>query len=411
MDVQKILSAVAIIFVVSACSNKKSAESVFPENGAAGAAACVGQTVVENKFVVEWEDGHFSVESAVSAEDFKREFLEPKIEDIRFVQYDRTFQVESSKTVHESAYTDSWGQEKIKANSLWAQGFYGQNIKVAVVDSYVDNTHSQLRPRIAINTNEIPNNGIDDDGNGIVDDYYGASFVSVPSTNPSLSPHGSHVAGIIAADPRYGPVEGVAPQALIIPAQFISNDGGGSLGDAVLALQYAQKRGAQIVNASWGGAPCDSSLRSAFKMLESNGILVIVAAGNDAKNIDATPVFPAAFNLGTQITVAASSRSDFMTSWSNSGFNLVHVAAPGADILSTIPGNSTAYMDGTSMAAPLVSGAAALLWSARPSATALQIKSALLQSVDVIPGHEFKVQTRGRINVQKALGVLTQILP
>jgi subtilisin family serine protease len=219
------------------------------------------------------------------------------------------------------------------------------------------------------------------------------------------------VSGIIAADPRYGSVQGVAPSALLIPAQFIANDGGGSLGDAVLALQYAAKRGAKIINASWGGAPCVASLRDAFLALESQGILVVVAAGNDGRDIDYYPEFPASFNLSNQVTIAASSRADYMTSWSNSGFQYVHLAAPGEGILSTVPNNGTAYMDGTSMAAPFVSGAAALIWADRPQATAVQVKQALLQSVDVTPNHEFRVLTRGRLNVQKALSALRQLVP
>ncbi|WII73069.1 S8 family peptidase [Bdellovibrio sp. 22V] len=370
----------------------------------------MGQAI-QNKFIVQWEDGKFTVETAENAEAFTKNFVEPNLEKIRFVEFDRDLQLEKPQTVQATAFGDSWGQDKIGARSLWSKGIYGQNIKVAVVDAYVDYTHPQLAPRIAVNTAEVPNNGRDDDGNGVIDDYYGASFVSIPSSNPNVSAHGSHVAGIIAADNRYGSIEGVAPRSLIIPAQFIANDGGGSLGDAVLALQYSASRGAKIINASWGGAPCVASLRNAFIELQNKGILVIVAAGNDGRDVDVYPEFPASFNLSSQITVAASSVSDFMTSWSNSGFQTVHVAAPGERILSTVPGNTTAYMDGTSMAAPFVSGAAALLWSAKPSATALQIKSALLQSVDVSTGHEFKVNTRGRINVEKALEALQQLVP
>ncbi|MFS4458880.1 S8 family peptidase [Bdellovibrio sp. HCB2-146] len=410
MDVQKILSAVAIIFALSACSYKKSAESVFPGKSGADAAACLGQAI-QTRFIVEWEDGKFTVEKSSSADKFEKEFIVPKLNEIRFVQYDRTFQVETAKEVRASGYSDSWGQQMIKADTLWAQGIYGQNIKVGVVDSYVDTSHPQIRPRIAVNAAEIPGNGIDDDGNGVVDDYYGARFVSTPGTNPTTSSHGTHVTGIIAADPNYGDIQGVAPQSQIIPAQFISDDGRGTLGDAILAMQYAVSRGARIINASWGGSPCDTSLKNAFVSLQDRGILVVVAAGNEGTDIDVSPTFPAAFNVGTQITVAASSRMDFMTYWSNSGFNLVHVAAPGEDILSTVPNNGTAYMDGTSMAAPMVSGAAALLMSARPTATAVQVKQAILQSVDVTSGHQFKVNTRGRINVQKALEVLTRLVP
>nr|WP_295903488.1 S8 family peptidase [uncultured Bdellovibrio sp.] len=410
MDVQKILSAVACVLVLSSCGNKKSSSSVFPENGALDSSACMGQAI-QNKFIVQWEDGKFTVESAKDADEFTKKFIEPNLENIRYVEYDRHLQVEKTDEVRTTGFTDSWGQDKVSVRNVWAQGVYGQNVKVAVVDAYVDYTHPQIAPRIAINTGEIPNNGKDDDGNGVVDDYYGASFVSVPSNNQTPSSHGTHVAGIIAADSRYGSVEGMAPQAQIIPAQFIANDGGGSLGDAVLALQYSASRGAKIINASWGGAPCVASLRNTFQELQNKGILVVVAAGNDGRDIDVYPEFPASFNFSNQITVAASSVTDFMTSWSNSGFNFVHLAAPGERILSTVPGNTTAYMDGTSMAAPFVTGAAALLWSARPNATATQIKQAILQSVDVSAGHEFKVNTRGRLNVDRALQVLRQLVP
>ncbi|WP_413576352.1 S8 family peptidase [Bdellovibrio sp. HCB290] len=408
MDVQKILSAVACVLVFTACS-KKSSDSVY----AVDSASCIGQAI-SNKFIVQWEDGRITVESGSDVESFKKEFIEPQLENIRQVESDKRIQVDSTVSASASASSsDTWGLSMIKANAAYSQGIYGQDVKVAVVDAYVDVSHPQLANRIAINTGEIPNNGIDDDRNGVVDDYYGASFVSVPSSTNIPSPHGSHVAGIIAADSNYGPVSGVAPRAKIIPAQFIANDGGGSLGDAIIALQYAAKRGAKIINASWGGATCGVSgaLRSTFQSLERQGVLIIVAAGNDARDIDVYPEFPASFNLSNQITVAASDMTDFMTSWSNSGFNLVHVAAPGEHILSTVPGATSMYMDGTSMAAPFVSGTAALLWSSKPTATAQQIKAAIEQSVDVTSGHEFKVKTRGRINIQKALQVLGQLVP
>lgn len=412
MDVQKILSAVVCILVLSSCGNKKTPNNVFPEkNGALDTSSCSGQAI-QNKFIVQWEDGRFTVESAPSTETFMKEFVEPQLDNIRHIDFDRRLKITKADTVQTFGVTDSWGQDKIGARNVWAANILGQGVTIGVVDAYVDVHHPQIAPRIAINTKEIPGNKIDDDENGVVDDYYGAKFLSGyddPST-PN-SGHGTHVSGIIAADPQYGSVEGVAPKAQIIPAQFISNDGSGSLGDAVLALQYAAARGAKIINASWGGAPCVPSLRNTFIELQNKGILIVVAAGNDGRDIDVYPEYPASFDVATQITVAASSMTDFMTSWSNSGSKTVHVAAPGEHILSTTPDNSTAYMDGTSMAAPFVSGAAALLWSAYPAATAEQIKAAIMNSVDVDSGHEFKVKTRGRINVEKALQSMKQDLP
>jgi subtilisin family serine protease len=413
MDVQKLLSAVACTLCISACAYNKTANSVFTDDSTLDNKACMGESI-KNKFIVEWEDGKFTVESGTNAEDFKANFIQPNLQNIRNVEYDRRIQLDSRQlttaSVTSSSTTNSWGQQMIHADSAWSQGIYGQGVKVAVVDAFVDVTHPQLRSRIAINTGEIPSNGIDDDKNGVVDDYYGASFVSSPDTTTTPSPHGTHVSGIIAADSSQGPVQGVAPQAQIIPAQFIANDGGGSLGDAVLALQYAASRGAKVINASWGGAPCVASLYNAFKLLESKGIMIVVAAGNDGQDIDTNPTFPASFNLSNQITVAASTATDFMTSWSNSGFSLVHVAAPGENIISTVPGGGTASMDGTSMATPFVTATAALLFSAKPNATVAQVKQAILDSVDVNPGHEFKVSTRGRINVQKAIARIQQLV-
>jgi subtilisin family serine protease len=132
----------------------------------------------------------------------------------------------------------------------------------------------------------------------------------------------------------------------------------------------------KIINASWGGAPCMESLKNAFTEMSNKGILVIVASGNDGVDLDYNPDYPAAFNMPNQITVAAATSTDTMIYWSNSGFNLVHLAAPGVDILSTITKNRIGFMSGTSMAAPFVTGAAALLWSDRPQAKLWDIKTA-----------------------------------
>lgn len=416
MDVraQKTVLLLALLVLFSACS-PKTTSTVFDEANL-GSSACSGRAL-SSRFVVQWEDGHFSVETGENAEKFKAEFIQPNLENIRKVEYDRVVhfsqpvQNTSTDEISHFGVLDNWGQSLTEADEVWAQGVYGNNVLVGVVDSFVDYNHPQLAPRIALNTEEIRGNGIDDDRNGYIDDYYGYTFISSPNNEDKVSDHGSHVAGIIAADHQTGTIRGLAPKARIIPAPFIDAVKGGSIGDAILAMQYVSRRGAKIINASWGGAPCMDSLRNAFQELQNKGILVIVAAGNSGVDIDYNPDYPAAFNMPNQITVAAGTSSDIMASWSNHGFNLVHLAAPGVNILSTIPNNRTAFMDGTSMAAPFVAGAAALLWSDRPRATAVQVKQALMTSVDVTVNHEYKVQTLGRLNVNKALEALRKLVP
>lgn len=414
MDVgfRSIVAVFAISISVSACS-PKTTTSVFPESGSYASSRCAGQAMT-SRYIVQWENGQFTVETAANLEQFKKEILEPNLQNIRKVEYDRVVQFErGADTVRTSDIdpNDYWGQNMVQVGSVWNQGVLGQNVVIGVVDSFVDTNNTQLSSQISYNTAEIPNNGIDDDHNGLVDDYAGYSFISNPSTGAATSEHGTHVAGIIAADGNKGYIKGMAPQAKIVPAPFIDSVKGGSIGDAILALQYVSSRGAKIINASWGGAPCLDSLRNAFIELNNRGILVVVAAGNDGTNIDYTPDYPAAFNMPNQLTVAASTPSDYMASWSNSGFSLVHLAAPGAEILSTLPGNRIGFMSGTSMAAPFVAGAAALLWSDRPQAQVGHIKTALLRSVDVTPTHEFRVQTLGRMNVKKALEELRKLVP
>ncbi len=400
MDVRALWFLLAI--ALAACS-QKTTSSVF-DSDSLGSTSCSGQTL-NNRFIVQWESGEFTVEVAPSAATFKKKFIEPNLQNIRKVEYDRVVHLESNND-HISVSSvagDNWGQDLVEAEALWNKGFYGQNVLVGVIDSYVDVNNAQLAPRIQINSGEIPSNGLDDDGNGYVDDYFGHSFISNPSSGSTPSDHGSHVTGIIAADHGAGSIKGLAPKAKIIPAPFIDGRNGGSIGDAILAMQYASSRGARIINASWGGAPCMASLRNAFVELNNRGVLVVVAAGNDGIDLDYSPDYPAAFNLPNQITVAAANSNDFMPSWSNRGFGLVHLAAPGAEILSTLTNNRIGHMDGTSMAAPFVSGAAALLWSAQPTASLAEIKNALLRSVDIAPYHEYKVQTLGRLNINKAL--------
>jgi len=411
-----------IILVLSTigfgCSQSKTSTSVFPNNKAGD--ACT-QQASENRFIVHWEDGSFSVESDKSPDQFRNGFVEKNLALIKHVDRDVHIKIKTQTAATETATAQAndgvnWGQTLIQASALWSKGFSGDGIIVGVVDGMVDTTHQQLQPNILINAGEIPNNGIDDDHNGYVDDYAGVQ-INKETNNPSVNIHGSHVAGIIAADPTKGPVAGVAPKSKILPAQFIGNDEGGSIGDAIIAMNYVVSRGAKIVNLSWGAGPCVEipTLRSALQQISDQGVLIVTAAGNGDSygigvNMDSYPAYPSAYNFANQINVAATTSDDYLISFSNYGARTVHVAAPGVSIYSTIPGNAVRSLSGTSMAAPMVSGAAALVWSAIPSATASQVKQALLRSVDIVPARQIEVSSRGRINVLKAYTELQKIV-
>jgi subtilisin family serine protease len=241
-----------------------------------------------------------------------------------------------------------------------------------------------------------------------VDDVHGWDFKYNRPLTKDNNIHGTHVAGIIAADPSKGSVQGMAPQATIMPLAFLGSDGSGDTSDAILALQYAINMKAKVANASWGGSDCSITLKNMIKSFGDNGGLFVVAAGNDGADIDQYPTYPASYVTDTVsniITVAASTWLDDEAGFSNDGVNSVYLAAPGLDITSTVPISATypdgiAALSGTSMATPFVTGAAALLWSDRPKATYQQIKDAILNSVDAGP---FKVKTHGRLDVANAI--------
>ena len=375
---------VTTLFLFS-CGSSKTNESVFPNQAAQ---ACINQAI-KNKFIVGWEDGTYSVEHATSEKSFRENFISKNLEKIRHVDRDiriQLRQLDSSSDVQAKDNDMQWQVDQVSARAVWNQGYLGQNIIVGVVDGMVDTTHIQLKNNIAF-----------------------SKQFNNQTNDANLNRHGTHVSGIIAADPNLGAASGIAPQARIASGQFIGNDGGGSIGDAIMAMQAVAKQGAKIINLSWGGAPCVDNLQSAMNQLSANGILLVTAAGNESTNSDSYPTYPAAFMVLNQINVAATGFNDLLTSFSNRGYKTVQVAAPGQSIYSTTPGNTITAMDGTSMAAPVVSGAAALLMSAVPEASAQQVKQALIATVD-IPGQYLQTASGGRINVQNALVKLKQLV-
>ncbi len=394
-----------LAFIVN-CSG--SGDTTAEEKFQSPSSTC-GSFAIKNKFIVHWKNGDMTFESAVDREKFVNEFMTENNEEIAWAEHDyklKQFNPVTSPIASSEVTEFDWGQQKIQVEDVWARGIDGSGVLVAVIDSGVDIDHPQLANQIYRNPREFEN-GIDDDGNGLIDDISGYDFERDRPQVTDGTGHGTHVSGIVGASHSNGNIKGIAYGAKILPLDFMNSEGEGSLSDAVSALNYAADQGARVINASWGGAPCSESLGAAINGLNQKGILVVVASGNNGQNLDVRPEFPAAYTYSNQITVGASSPNDFTADFSNYSGALVDIVAPGVSIYSTYTFPSERYLDGTSMAAPFVSGAAALLFSHRPSATVQQVKEALLFSVDSGP---FPVATRGRLNIKKAIEYIETVV-
>lgn len=301
----------------------------------------------------------------------------------------------------------------IDAPETWEAVTGSRDVVVAVIDTGIDYTHPDLWANMWTNPGEIAGNGIDDDGNGFVDDVYGYDFANGDSDPMDDEGHGTHVAGIIAAAGNNGQgVAGVNWVGSLMALKFLDEEGSGTTSDAVLAVNYATLMrtaygiNVRVTNNSWGGGNFSQALHDAIQAAGDAGILFVVAAGNEGADLDRQPRYPPAYQLSNIVVVAATDRNDQLARFSNFGAGTVDLAAPGVGIYSTTPGDHYAWFDGTSMATPYVAGTAALLWSAVPNATAAEVRSALLGGVDRLPSLEGLVASAGRLNARGALDEL-----
>jgi subtilisin family serine protease len=307
----------------------------------------------------------------------------------------------------------------IDAPEAWDLTRGNGSVVVGVIDSGVDYTHPDLAANIWTNPGEVAGDGVDNDGNGYVDDVHGWDFANGDNDAMDDNGHGTHVAGTIAASGNNGAgVAGVNWDAKVVPLKFIGADGSGSLSNALSAINYATNlrlKGVnlRVTNNSWGGGGYSQTLFDAIKRQGDAGILFAAAAGNGGAdgvgdNNDALLSYPSSYNLPNVVAVAATDRNDLLASFSNYGATEVDLAAPGVDIASTAPGGGYVYMSGTSMATPHVSGVAALAFAYNPSATVQNVRDALLGGADKVSGLTGKLTTGGRLN---AFNTLTPIAP
>ena len=319
--------------------------------------------------------------------------------------------------LHNTGQSGGTADADIDGPEAWELTTGSSEVILAIIDTGIDYEHLDLGDNVWRNPGEIAGDGIDNDGNGYVDDVYGWDFVGNDNDPMDDNGHGTHVAGTIGAVGNNGTgVAGINWNVQLMALKFLDDTGSGSTSDAVEAINYAtlMKRdyGVNVVasNNSWGGGGYSSSLRDAIAAAGNEGILFVAAAGNGGTdgvgdNNDEYPHYPSNYDLDNIISVAATDRNDRLASFSNYGAASVDLAAPGVSIYSTLP-DGYGWYSGTSMAAPHVTGVVGLLASLSPGATAGEIKSAILAGADPISGMTGLSVTGGRLNAYGALQVM-----
>lgn len=282
-----------------------------------------------------------------------------------------------------------------------------REVVIALIDTGVDSSHEDLQDILWSNENEIPGNGIDDDGNGYVDDVNGWNFYNGNNriyTNTSDDSHGTHAAGTIAASGDNGiGIAGIVQSEnakIMVLKALGGTDGGGTTASIIEAIRYAQANGASICNLSLGSSFNDRAL---YQAMAASTMLFVAAAGNDGENTDVSPCYPASYDLDNIISVANLNYDGTLHYSSNYGADSVDLAAPGSYILSTTPNNSYSYMTGTSMAAPMVSAAAAMLYSYHEDITLADVKEILLASARPLNSLTGSTATGGMLDLGAAM--------
>ncbi|MEQ1878731.1 MAG: S8 family peptidase [Bdellovibrionia bacterium] len=330
----------------------------------------------------------------------------------------------AKKDIYDTNADALWGMKSINAAEAWRITTGDPKVVVAISDTGVSQLHGDLQKNLFVNAGESgldkngkdkAKNNIDDDGNGFIDDVNGWNFETNTKDPSDTHYHGTHVAGTIGAKgtDRNG-ITGVTWNSKLMSVKFISSSGSGEDAAGAATIVYAANNGAKVVNCSWGGDEPAKAILDAIEYAGTKGTIVVAAAGNDGADIGKRPMYPAAYKADNLIVVAATTAGSKreLASFSNYNATLVHLAAPGDAIKSSFnPMYKTLYceslffctLSGTSMAAPHVSGAIALLYSVNPKLTVAQVKDVLLSTVTKSAKLEGKVASGGVLNIAEAV--------
>ncbi len=316
-------------------------------------------------------------------------------------------------------YLEQANDHDIDAEAAWEMSTGATNVVIAVIDTGIDMNHPDLVEQLWTNPNEVADNGVDDDGNGFIDDTHGWDFIN-NDNDPSAQPnshlfttdyvlHGTHVAGTIGASGNNSVgVSGINWSVQIMPLKIFNDDGEGDTDGIAEAVEYAIANGADIINMSYGGSSSTQTEETVMTAAADAGIVLVAAAGNESHNLNNRPFYPACY--ANVIGVGATDDSDIITSFSNFGSDCVDVAAPGEFIYSTYYYDDTGtysaldeeygYMSGTSMATPVVAGIAGLVLATNPNLSAADISDIIVQTADDIGDDTLG---SGRVNAAQAV--------
>jgi subtilisin family serine protease len=367
--------------------------------------------------VIEGEDTETAEEVAAQYRSLTElvEYAEPSYE----INLDNQEMLSAAAHPDDPMFNEQWSLENtgqgggkaqadISALRAWAKTTGSDKVVVAVIDSGVDYTHQDLMNNIWVRPPDMKE--YTDDELGTIDDTYGFNAVNDNGDPMDQNGHGTHCAGIIGAEGGNGlGIAGVNWKVEIMPLRFIDANGSGTTKDAIKAINYVIERkragvNVRIISASWGSTMYSKALEDVIREAGEEGILFIAASGNSSADADKSPHYPASYDLPNVLSVAALNRQDELAPFSNYGAKRVHIAAPGAEILSTWLNGEFREASGTSMATPEVAGVAALVLSAEPDLSMKALRERLLKSVDKLDSLNGKVSSGGRINAARAVG-------
>lgn len=293
----------------------------------------------------------------------------------------------------------------VDAERAWDITTGSRNVVVAVIDTGVNYTHSDLAANMWKNAREANGvAGVDDDGNGFVDDIYGYDFVNRDGDPKDDQSHGSHVSGTIGGVGNDGTgIVGVNWKVSLMAIKFLGRDGSGTVEGAVEAIDYAVKMGAHVINASWGGPENSQLLANAIARAGEKNVTFVAAAGNSGKDNDVVPHFPSNHESNNIIAVAALNNTGRKPFFSNWGARKVHIAAPGEGVYSSIHTQDYDVASGTSMATPHVVGAIALLLAKEPRLTPVEIRDRMIRTARPLKRWQGMTVSGGLVNAYNML--------